>query len=127
MPAKILRTTPLFVVSDLRKSLDFYGQKLHFTKQSVWGEPPCFAMIFRDGFEIMLSVAPKPEHVRPNGPTGVWDAYLVVDDVALESFGLTDAGVPLASPLTKREYGMWELEVCDPDGYRICFGQDLGQ
>ena len=68
---------------------------------------------------------PEARARPPQRPDG--DAYVRVDDVALESFGLTDAGVPLASPLTKREYGMWELEVCDPDGYRICFGQDLGQ
>ncbi len=122
---RVIASSPLFVVSDLQKSIDFYTTKLGFQKPNVWGEPPCFAMTERDGFELMLSLAQKPEQVRPNGPDGVWDVYLRVDDVAKEAIDLKAMGVSLASPLTKREYRMWELEVVDPDGYRICIAQDI--
>ena len=41
--ARVLSSTPLFVVADLQRSLQFYRQVLGFGEPSVWGEPPCFA------------------------------------------------------------------------------------
>ena len=63
----IQATTPLFVVANLQRSLDFYTQKLGFGAPGVWGEPPGFALVRRDGFTLMLSLAAKPEFVRPAG------------------------------------------------------------
>ena len=60
---RLVTSTPLFVVSDLARSLEFYG-RLGFHAERTWGEPPCFAMPRRDGLELMLSLAEKPEHVQ---------------------------------------------------------------
>lgn len=120
---KVLSTTPLFVVADLQRAIDFYTQKLGFTDPSAWGEPPCFGMLNRDGFDLMFSVAEAPDHVRPNGPDGVWDAYIRVTDLAAETAALRMAGVAVAKGPTETFYGMTEIEVIDPDGYRICFCQ----
>jgi catechol 2,3-dioxygenase-like lactoylglutathione lyase family enzyme len=124
--ARVLSTTPLLVVSDLRRSLDFYCNKLGFGQPSVHGDPPCFAMLGRDGFELRLSVAGGEARVQPNGPSGTWDVYVRVDDVAAEQKALAAAGVPLAKGPTDLFYGMREIEVLDPDGHRLCFGQDVG-
>ena len=123
---RVLATTPVLVVADLQRSLDFYCQKLAFGAPSVWGEPPCFAMVHRHQFDLMLSVAEKPEHIRPNGPNKVWDWYIRIDDVPAEAAALQSLGVPLARGPEKAFYGMLEFEVIDPDGYRICFGQEVG-
>ena len=48
--ARVLSTTTLLIVADLPRSLASYD-KLGFVKASVHGEPPCFAMLFRDDFE----------------------------------------------------------------------------
>jgi catechol 2,3-dioxygenase-like lactoylglutathione lyase family enzyme len=120
---RVLSSTPLLVVSDLQRALDFYA-KLGVGSPDVWGEPPGFAMIHRDGFELMLSLAEGPGQVRPNGPHGAWDVYLRVTDVALEVLALAAAGVPIDKGPTDRFYEMREIEVVDPDGHRICFAQD---
>jgi catechol 2,3-dioxygenase-like lactoylglutathione lyase family enzyme len=112
-------------VSDLQRSVDFYCGKLGFVDPNVHGEPPCFAMINRDGFELMLSVAEDPSHVRPNGPTGVWDLFIVITDVAAEIAALETAGVPIDKGPADRFYQMREIEVLDPDGHRLCLAQDL--
>ena len=122
---KVLATTPLFVVADLQRSIDFYCQKLGFREPAVWGEPPCFAMLNRDLFDLMLSLAESPEHVRPNGLNHVWDLYIRVSDVTGEAAELEAAGVPLDRGPNRTFYDMLEIEVIDPDGYRICMGQDL--
>jgi len=123
---RLVTSTPLFVVSDLARSLEFYG-RLGFHAERTWGEPPCFAMPRRDGLELMLSLAEKPEHVRPNGPHGVWDVYLRTPDLAAEKTALERAGVAIARQPERTVYDMLEMEVLDPDGYRICYGQDTGE
>jgi len=112
-------------VSDLQRSIDFYCNKLGFIEPNVWGEPPCFAMMNRDGFDLMLSLAEEPSHVRPNGPVGVWDIFLSITDVTAEMAALEASGVPIAKGPTDTFYGMREIEVLDPDGYRLCLAQNL--
>lgn len=122
---KVMASTPLLVVSDLQRSIEFYTRQLGYQDPAAWGEPPCFAMMHRDGFDLMLSLAESPDLVRPHGPHKVWDVYLKVADLAAEAEALAAAGVPLDRPISRTEYGMVELEVLDPDGHRVCFGQDL--
>ncbi|HZL87070.1 MAG TPA: VOC family protein [Pirellulaceae bacterium] len=122
--AKIYTTTPLFVVADMPRSLDFYS-RLGFTEHSLWGEPTCFAMVRCGGFEIMLSLAESPDRVRPNGPGGIWDMYIRLADIAAEIAALESAGIKLDRGPTDAFYQMREIEVLDPDGYRICVAQDV--
>jgi len=121
---RALATTPCFVVSDLARAIAFY-EKLGFRDPGVWGEPPCFAMLNRDLFDIMLSLGEKPGQVRPNGPDHVWDLYIKVGDLEAEVAALRAEGVPIEREPSRTEYGMVEAEVVDPDGHRICFGQDV--
>ena len=123
-PAKIYTTSPLFVVADIQRSLDFY-KRLGFTEQSLWGEPTCFAMVRRGGFEIMLSLSESADRIRPNGPGGIWDMYIRLADVAAEIAAIEAAGIKLDRGPTDAFYQMREIEVLDPDGYRICLAQDV--
>ena len=51
---KIIASAPHFFVTDLMKSLDFYVDVLDFEKPRLWGEPPDFAMPWKDGCIVML-------------------------------------------------------------------------
>jgi catechol 2,3-dioxygenase-like lactoylglutathione lyase family enzyme len=113
------------VVANLQRSIDFYANKLGFVDPNVHGDPPCFAMLNRDGFDLMLSLAESPNLVRPNGPSGVWDIYLSVADIADESAALAAAGITIDKGPTDMFYQMREIEVIDPDGYRLCLAQDI--
>jgi catechol 2,3-dioxygenase-like lactoylglutathione lyase family enzyme len=124
--SRVNSITPLFVVSNLQRSVSFYRDKLGFADPTIWGEPPCFAMLNRDGFELMLSLAEKPGQVLPHGPAGIWDLYIKVADLDAEAAALRAAGVALAREPAETVYAMREMECLDPDGHRICFGQELG-
>lgn len=122
---RVQATTPCLIVSDLNRSIAFYRDMLGFREPAVWGEPPSFGMLHRDGFDLMLTLTANAERVRPNGAIGVWDFYIKVEDADLEAEALRAAGVVLAREPEETEYGMTEIEVVDPDGYRICFGSDM--
>jgi catechol 2,3-dioxygenase-like lactoylglutathione lyase family enzyme len=121
---RVLAVTPMLVVAELQRALDFYAA-LGFETRSVHGEPPCFAMMSRDGFDLMLSVARAPSLVHPPGREGVWSVFLVVADVASELSALRAAGVAIDKGPTDTFYAMREIEVLDPDGHRICFAEDI--
>lgn len=59
------------------------------------------------------------------GPTGSWDVYVRVEDVAAEEAALRAPGVEIVKGPDDTFYEMREIEILDPDGYRWCFGQDL--
>ena len=115
--------SPLFIVSDLQRSIDFYT-RLGFVEPGVWGEPPCFAMMNRDGLDIMLSLAEGDAAPRPNGH-GQWDMYLFIEDLDAEIAALNDAGVAIARGPRTTEYQCREIEVVDADGFRICLAENI--
>jgi predicted enzyme related to lactoylglutathione lyase len=120
---KARTATPLFIVSHLQRSIDYYA-RLGFAHANVWGDPPCFAMIHRDGLELMLSLAAGEAAPRPNGH-GTWDVFVSVDDLDAEIAALNEAGVNIDRGPTSTEYRMKEIEVVDPDGFRICLAQNI--
>jgi catechol 2,3-dioxygenase-like lactoylglutathione lyase family enzyme len=52
--------------------------------------------------------------------------YIRLEDVAAEIAALAQAGIPLARGPEDAFYPMREIEVLDPDGYRICLAQPIG-
>jgi catechol 2,3-dioxygenase-like lactoylglutathione lyase family enzyme len=125
MHSRVTRWSPVLLVADLQRSMDFYVKKLGFQDPKAWGEPPCFAMMDRNGFDLMLSVAATPEQVQPHGPDGVWDLYIVVRNLDEEIAAIQAAGLELARGPELTFYKNREIEVLDPDGHRICLAEDL--
>lgn len=125
MRSRVTRWSPLFVVSNLQRSIDYFCTKLGFQEPNAWGEPPCFAMMHRNGFDLMLSLAASPEQIKPHGPQGVWDLYMVVENLDEEMAALNVAGVEIVRGPELTFYKNREIEVIDPDGHRICIAQDM--
>jgi len=81
---RFLGIAPYFVVDDVAASAAYYRDVLDFRFDRLWGEPPCFVIVGRDGVEIMLKSVGEPGHARPNRTAHretSWDAYLWVRDL----------------------------------------------
>ena len=122
MPKQLIGSAPLFHVTNLKKSLDFYCEVLGFERPTLWGDPPGFAMPQRDGMILMLD-----QHTEaPLHNNGNWDAYFWVNDVPAlyaefkAKGALFEYGVEF-----KKLYGNLEFALKDPDGYFLAFGQTL--
>ena len=123
---RLLNASPYFLVTDVLRTARWYRDQLGF-QFTTWGEPAEFAIAFRESVEILLRQARPPFAPRSHRslePLGL-DAVVRVDDVDALAAELTARGVqPLAGPVT-RFYKWRELEVSDPDGYVLCFAQDV--
>ena len=121
---------PYFIVDDVVATANYYRDKLGFHYERFWGNPPIFCMVNRGGITIMLSQlggrgAPQPNRlVDPEGEA--WDAYIWTEnaDALRSEFGAK--GVRIARDLCDQPYGMRDFDIEDCNGYRLCFGHDIG-
>ena len=119
---------PYFIVDDVVATANYYRDKLGFVYDRFWGEPPCFCMVRRRGVIIMLSQIETAEKMNPNRSvtdSGPWDAYIWIDDADALYAEYKANGVEIARDICDQEYGCRDFDVIDPNGYRLCFGQDL--
>lgn len=120
---------PYFIVDDVIATSNYYRDNLGFVYDRFWGEPPCFCMVRRSGVVIMLSQIEGALKMTPNGSVasdGAWDAYIWIKDADALYAEFKAKGVEIARDLCDQEYGCRDFDVIDPNGYRLCFGQDLG-
>jgi catechol 2,3-dioxygenase-like lactoylglutathione lyase family enzyme len=121
--ATLSAITPLFVVSDLQRSLAFYRDRLGFEVTYEAPDPdPFFAIVARDGVRVMLKVADigaLPNRARH--PDARWDAYIHVPDPDALAAELRDRGMPLTP--TDTDDGLRGFELADQDGYVFFFGR----
>ena len=120
---------PYFFVDDVKASASWYRDKLGFTYERIWGEPPSFVMVRRAGMTIMLKHVgrglSRPNHtVDPERMS--WDAYIWIEDADALYAEFKQKGVRIAREICDQEYGCRDFDVEDLNGYRLCFGQDLG-
>ena len=120
---------PYFIVDDVVATANYYRDKLGFTYERFWGQPPSFCMVRRSGVVIMLSQLAKQGVMRPNrlaDPQGeAWDAYVWIEDADALHAELEGKGVKIPRGLCDQPYGCRDFDVEDCNGYRLCFGQDV--
>jgi lactoylglutathione lyase len=116
----------VLLVSDLRRSKEFYQEQLGCEVTDWW--------VIRDGFSglaLKLLQADSPGDVMPNKPaagaTSAFDVYCYVENWnALEELYREFNGkdVPIAvEPWVDDAGGPWkEFVIKDPDGYHLAFG-----
>lgn len=121
---------PYFIVDDVVATANYYRHKLGFEYKRFWGEPPCFCMVQRSGIVIMLKQLEKKGLMRPNThadpENGCWDAYVWVESADALYSEFASKGVRIARPICDQSYGCRDFDVEDCNGYRLCFGQNLG-
>lgn len=119
---RMIRTAAVLQVRDVVESEAFYREKLGFTTAGFWGDPPCFCIVGRDTVTIFLDQSRKDDPLPVNQ---YWAAYIYVEDVDALHDEVRAKGVDIVRAPTDTEYGCRELDVRDPDGHTIGFGQDL--
>jgi len=119
---------PMLSVSDLKRTMAFYRERLGFQLINSFGEPePRWCMLARDGVKIMFNQPPAEEMAElPRRAKDFQIYYFYPDDItSLHAAWKTDS-LPVTD-LRVTVYGMKEFELRDPDGYWLWFGQSTAE
>lgn len=113
---------PILRSTDVDTCVAFYENGLGFSCAGKWknddGETD-FAIIKMDQITIGLQNG-KPVDLSDN-----WVAYFYVADIAAYRDQIQSNAIPLHRDLKEQFYGCRDLEVRDPAGNILCFGQDM--
>ncbi|MBO6586731.1 MAG: VOC family protein [Gracilimonas sp.] len=125
--ARITGSAPILLVKDVEKSANYYRDKVGFSYDRFWGEPPGFCILHRNGFNLMLSRVEDERHIVPHYKVvqNMWNVYFWIDDAKKFYDELVASGAEIDYHLEEKDYGCLEFGIQDPDGYDIAFGQVL--
>jgi len=113
---------PQLFVSDIKASCDFFTGKLGFTVVFLYGEPPFYGQVRRDGARLNLRHVDAPL-VDPalREREDLLSASINVSDVKQLYLELQAAGVEFHQTLRKEPWGATTFIVRDPDGNLLLF------
>lgn len=112
-------SVPVLRVSDYAAARAFYRDVLGFEVVEEAGDPVTGFGIYRSGRATVFLTAWDGPEAAYSG----WRAYFHTDDLDGMAARITAAGAAIKGP-TLTIYGMREIEVTDPSGNTVCFGQD---
>lgn len=128
MALAIQGVTTLLEVFDMPRSIAFYRDVLGFkiVNTSQPGDHFSWALLRNNDVALMLNTAyedddrpPVPDPVRVSGH-GDTELFFGCPDVESAYSHFRAHGVKVDEP-TVRNYGMNQLWVTDPDGFKLCF------
>ena len=125
MPQLIAASTVL-LVRDVVNSANWYRDKLGFSIEGFWGEPPGFAIIKRDDQYIMFHNA-NPDLIKPNWKIAdkTSNVYFWVKGIDELYQNFIDSGATIDYTIYNTPWGTREFGINDPDEYDISFGEIL--
>jgi catechol 2,3-dioxygenase-like lactoylglutathione lyase family enzyme len=125
---KLAALLPMLSVSDLKRTIAFYGERLGFQVINTFGDPePRWCMMGRDGVKIMFNQPPAEEMAElPRRAKDFQIYYFYPDDAAALHADCKSKGLPVTD-LRVTDYGMKEFELRDPDDYWLWFGQSTNE
>ena len=119
--------TPVFLVSDVASTMQWYSTHLGFRVRGVPESPPHqFGFLTKDNVALFLQQLDgyrKPD-LYDKREDGVWSAYLQIQGVH-ELYDVLSRvpDLTILEPLCHRPYGQTEFVIRDPNGYALVFAQ----
>ena len=125
--AEIVGSAPILLVKDVVASANYYRDKVGFSYERFWGDPPYFCILWRGDFALMLNQVEDPSVIVPHHRVAekLWNVYFWVDDAEALYEDLKKRGAKIDYELGDKPYGCREFGIQDLDGYDIAFGQEL--
>ena len=126
--SKIIGSAPVLLVKDVVASANYYRDKVGFNYDRIWGEPPDFCILDRDGFHLMLKQVEDKKFIVPHykAVKNMWNVYFWVDDADRLYQELKNLGAIIDYELCNQPYDCREFGIKDLDGYDIAFAHELG-
>jgi uncharacterized glyoxalase superfamily protein PhnB len=123
--ATIVCAEPQLLVADIKRSCDFFHEKLGFSLVFTYGDPPYYAQVRRDAARLNLRCVEGPileSMVRDREELlSVSMTVATTDEIKLLFLEFRSAGVTFHQTLKKQPWGAKNFSVKDPDGNLLLF------
>ena len=123
--ATIVCAEPQLFVSDIKRSCDFFREKLGFTLVFSYGKPPYYAQVGRDAARLNLRCVDRPvieSTVRVREELlSVSMTVATANEIKLLFLEFQSTGVAFQQTLKKQPWGAKNFVVKDPDGNLLLF------
>jgi catechol 2,3-dioxygenase-like lactoylglutathione lyase family enzyme len=123
--ATIVNAEPQLFVADIRRSCEFFREKLGFSLLFSYGRPPFYAQVGRDGARLNLRCVERPvieSMVRDREELlSVSMTVATADEIKLLFLEFQSAGVSFRQTLKKQPWGARNFIINDPDGNLLLF------
>jgi len=117
---------PQLFVADVKRAAEFYRQKLGFAIQYLYGEPPFYALVSRNGVGLNLRHVDAPP-IEPllRERESLLSAAIVVEGVKELFLEFKRGGVDFAQALKLQPWDATDFIVRDLDDNLICFASPV--
>ena len=123
--ATIVCAEPQLFVSDIKRSCDFFREKLGFTLVFSYGKPPYYAQVGRDAARLNLRCVDRPvieSTVRVREELlSVSMTVATANEIKLLFLEFQSTGVTFQQTLKKQPWGAKNFVVKDPDENLLLF------
>lgn len=121
--AKLIGIAPSLVVPDVVKTAEYYRDVLGFAIIGYFLDPPVYAMVQRDGFQIHFGKADS-DIIKTNAQFRAisTDLILWVPEIDLFFAEVTACNADIVEGIVTRVYGSREFIIRDCDGHTILVG-----
>ncbi|WP_395676867.1 bleomycin resistance protein [Inquilinus sp.] len=119
----LIAAEPQLFVSDIAASCDFYSRSLGFAVVFIYGDPPFYAQVVRDGARLNLRHVDGPVFdagFREREADALAAAITLADAEPL-FLEFQAAGAPFHQTLRTEPWGARTFIVRDPDGNLVAF------
>ena len=123
--ATIVGAEPQLLVADMKRSCEFFCDKLGFSLVFSYGRPPYYAQVGRDAARLNLRCVQRPvieSTVRDQEELlSVSMTVATADEIKVLFLEFQSAGVAFHQTLKKQPWGARSFVVKDPDGNLMLF------
>jgi uncharacterized glyoxalase superfamily protein PhnB len=123
--ATIVGAEPQLLVADIKRSCEFFCEKLGFSLVFSYGKPPYYAQVRRDAARLNLRCVEAPViESRTRDREELLSASMTVAtaaEIKLLFLEFQSAGVTFRQKLKKQPWGAKNFVVKDPDGNLLLF------
>jgi len=121
----IVGAEPQLLVADIKRSCEFFCEKLGFSLLFTYGNPPYYAQVGRDAARLNLRCVEGPvieSTVRDREELlSVSMTVATADEIKLLFLEFQSAGITFHQKLKKQPWGAKNFVVKDPDGNLLLF------
>jgi uncharacterized glyoxalase superfamily protein PhnB len=125
---EMLGAHPQIFVTDFGVAVTFYRDRLGFAVEYLYGDPPHYGLVRRDGVALNLRhVDTYPIDVARRDAEDLLAVSIVVRDASALFHHYRERGIAFAQPYREQPWGAHDFIVTDPDGNRIHFASRVGE